>query len=120
MELHCTNFTPPKILIVYVPLGYLKSDKKIVTLSPQYSIVLRSIQTGGKFRSVQKSSDFHLYLKSLSNYQIFPGIKSLKLRVLSPESAILDALSNGMNNEIQASIDSFISLWGGSLDREIL
>jgi hypothetical protein len=25
-----------------------------------------------------------------------------------------------MNNEIQASIDSFISLWGGSLDREIL
>jgi hypothetical protein len=120
LELHCTNFTPLSTLVVYVPLGYLTSAKKIITLSPQYSIVLRSIQIGSKFRSEQKNTDLHPYLKKLSAYQVFPGVKSLELRVLSPESAILDALTSGEDSSAQLSIDRFVSLWGSALDRTVL
>jgi hypothetical protein len=120
IELHCTNFTPPSRLTVYVPLGYITGTKKIITLSPQYSIILRSIQIGGKFRLAQKNRDLHLYLKKLSTYHVFPGVKSLKIRVLSPESAILDTLTNGENLKIQTEIERFIFLWGNSLDRTIL
>ncbi len=114
LELLLQDFSPPKILHIYV--AELDSPKKILHIGDDYRIEFRTIQSGkttGKslFPALRKTS---LPLNT-------PGLHTVKLRILSEEAALLDALLTHSGKKIDRyMIDRFLERHAASLSREIL
>jgi hypothetical protein len=114
LELLLQDFSPPKVLHVYVA-GLDDVPKKRVRVGDSYEIEFRTI------RSKTAKKNFFPTLKKTAGLILTPGQNPVRMRVLSPEAAILDSLLTHSDKEIDVyMIHRFLDRYGSVLDRWVL